>query len=175
MVKNDEKRERKTHLVWVWLNKQQKLNWNKMSFSLSFFIIFNHLAVKCYSVAWQRKFPSNFFILCVRVKINKCSFELFGDWILFWNASSHSVSDFCTLTSSDSRQKYFCSTSIDSTTERSMVKISAHVLSFLGNSCLHFISHLTNTCDFPSTMQQLVTEKYDRLQRPQERTEWQHF
>ena len=32
-------------------------------------------------------------ILCVRIKINKCSFEPFHVWILFSNASSHSVSD----------------------------------------------------------------------------------
>ena len=33
-------------------------------------------------------------ILCVRVKINKRSFESFCVWILFENASSHFVSDF---------------------------------------------------------------------------------
>ena len=34
-----------------------------------------------------------FCILCVRIKINEHSFEPFGVWILFWSASSHSVSD----------------------------------------------------------------------------------
>ena len=33
-------------------------------------------------------------ILCVRVIINERSFEPFCVWILFWSASSHSVSDF---------------------------------------------------------------------------------
>ena len=43
----------------------------------------------------KRIFPK-ICILCVRVKINKRSFEPFCVWILFQNASSHSVSDFFT-------------------------------------------------------------------------------
>ena len=40
------------------LNKWHKLNPNKVSFSLSFFIIFNlYLLFKCHFVAWQRGFP----------------------------------------------------------------------------------------------------------------------
>ena len=52
-----------------------------------FFCLFSsfltvYLLFKSRFVAWQRGFPRNVCILCVRVKINKRSFELFCVWIL---------------------------------------------------------------------------------------------
>ena len=53
-------------------------------FSLSFFISFNHLSVVSVLFCGLTKGISlKICMLCVRVKINKCSFEPFCVWILF--------------------------------------------------------------------------------------------
>jgi len=57
-------------------NKMWKLNQNKISLFLRFFIVFHRLSVKCRFVAWSRGFPRKY-AYCVRVKINKPSFEPF--------------------------------------------------------------------------------------------------
>ena len=50
-----------------------------------------YLLFKCRFVAYKGISPK-IYILCVRVKINKRSFEPFCVWILSWNANRHSVS-----------------------------------------------------------------------------------
>ena len=66
------------------LKKLQKLNQNMTNLFLSFFITFKHLSVVEVSFYGLIKGISpKMYTPCVRVKINKCSFEPFCVWILF--------------------------------------------------------------------------------------------
>ena len=73
------------------LSKRQKLNQNKISFSLSFFIVINRLYVVQVSFCGLTKGISpKICVLCARVKTSKRSFEPFCVWILkFHNANNN--------------------------------------------------------------------------------------
>ena len=80
------------HWIFQALDKQQKLNRNKIFFSHFSLFLTIYLLSFC---GLTNGISPKICILCVRVKINKHSFEPFCVRILFQNANSHSVSSCC--------------------------------------------------------------------------------